>query len=418
MGRVYEALKRAAERSNGIDNPGAATEKSGVVRTDGGKANGNGASRLPVTAAPATSAATTIGSAAHIATPPAVASNSEAEALRASLEHVVHNSTVLQSSPVITDGLPPGSTVRDDSAFNEHTEQANGSALPGSHTGSRAAGATLDAVSSTRAREFPALEIIQARVEPHLVSITDPRSPHAERFRSLRTRVLHAGERQGVQTIVVTSSGIMEGKTITALNLAWQLAEADGVRALLIDGDLRHPCAADYLALDAPTGLSEVLVGEATLEESIVRLDPAGLHLLPGGAARDDVADLLSGPRFSHVLAEARSMFDFIILDAPPLGIFTDAAVLMNRADGALLVIRAGRVRYTQLDRLLEGLPQERILGVVMNGANEQLDESNYYYYRRDRRARQAEAEESSGAHRVETEPLDREPLDTEGTKE
>ncbi len=82
------------------------------------------------------------------------------------------------------------------------------------------------------------------------------------------------------------------------------------------------------------------------LDDAIVRLDPAGLHLLPGGKPRDDVAELLSGPTYARVLTEARRMFDYIIIDAPPLGIFTDANVLMSRADGALLVVRAGKTRY------------------------------------------------------------------------
>ena len=73
-------------------------------------------------------------------------------------------------------------------------------------------------------------------------------------------------------------------------------------------------------------------------------------------------------------------MFDYIIIDAPPLGIFTDANVLINRADGALLVVRAGKTRYAMVDKLLEQLPRERMLGVVLNRADEELDSSSYYY--------------------------------------
>ncbi|HYP54529.1 MAG TPA: CpsD/CapB family tyrosine-protein kinase, partial [Pyrinomonadaceae bacterium] len=189
--------------------------------------------------------------------------------------------------------------------------------------------------------------------------------------------------RRRMKAFVITSAGVMEGKTLTAINLSWLLAQTDGVRALLIDGDLRQPCVADYLGFDAPTGLSEVLAGEAGLADSILRLEPSGLHVLPGGSARDDVAELLSGPRFQAVLREARTMFDYVVVDAPPLGIFTDAAVLIDRADGAVIVARSGRTRYAALERLLEPLPRERILGVVLNGANEQFDDKDYYYQRR-----------------------------------
>jgi Mrp family chromosome partitioning ATPase len=107
------------------------------------------------------------------------------------------------------------------------------------------------------------------------------------------------------------------------------------------------------------------------------------LYLLPGGAPRDDVAEILSGPKFGSLLAELRRMFDYIIIDAPPLGIFTDANILINRADSALLVVRAGKTRYASIERMLEQLPRERMLGVVLNRADEQLNESDYYYQRR-----------------------------------
>jgi capsular exopolysaccharide synthesis family protein len=241
----------------------------------------------------------------------------------------------------------------------------------------------VDAVGSARAVEFPSVEISTACVEPHLIAITDPRSPQAEQYRSLRTRVLHAGERRKLQALVVTSAGVAEGKTITAINLAWLLAQTDGVRAILVDGDLRNPCVSTYLGVETSAGLSEVLAGEAQLSDVIVRVEPAGLHLLPGGATRDTVAEILSGPRFNGVLTELRRSFDYVIIDAPPLGIFTDATVLINRADSALVVVRSGKTRFAALDRVLEPLPKDRLLGVVLNGAEGTADESSYYYQRR-----------------------------------
>lgn len=275
------------------------------------------------------------------------------------------------------------------SASTAHTADATGgSALPGGMA-SRAAGATLGAAGSARAAGFVTYDISAARVEPHLVAITQPRSGYCEQFRSLRTRILHAGERERMCVLVITSAGVSEGKTLTTLNLAWLLAQTEGIRALVIDSDLRQPCATDYLSIDAPVGLSEVLGGEIGLKQAIVRLDPAGLYLLPGGKARDDVAELLSGPTFAGVIAEARRMFDYIIIDAPPLGIFTDANLLISRADAALLVVRAGKTRYAVVDHLLEQMPRERLLGVVLNRAeDEPLSTAHYYsdrYYRRDR---------------------------------
>ena len=287
-----------------------------------------------------------------------------------------------------------GAPAAFDSASTAHTEQATGGpALPGG-TATRDAGATLGAVGSARAVEFSMRDISTARVEPHLVAITEPRSPECEQFRSLRTRLLEAGERENKRAFVITSAGVGEGKTLTALNLAWLLAQSDGVSALIIDADLRQPCAADYLGMQTEIGLSEVLTGGTKLTEAIVKVRPSGLHVLPGGAAREDVAELLSGPRFGRLLEEARKLFDYIIIDAPPLGVFTDANLLINRADAALLVVRASVTKCTAVERLLEQLPRDRMLGVVLNRAERKLDDNSYYYQPRHQRAAEQVAEE------------------------
>ena len=273
--------------------------------------------------------------------------------------------------------------MAENSASSAHTADVPGGlALPGGMA-SRDAGATLDAAGSARVGGFATYDISPARVEPHLIAVSQPRSPYSEQFRSLRTKLLQAGERQQMRAIVITSAGVGEGKTLTALNLAWLLAQTDGVRALVIDSDLRQPCVTEYFGIDAPIGLSDVLSGAVSTEDAIIRLDPAGLYLLPGGKARDDVAELLSGPAYARLLTDVRRMFDYIIIDAPPLGIFTDANVLTDRADGALIVVRSGKTRYTLIDRLLEQIPRAKLFGVVLNRVDEQLDRSAYYYRRR-----------------------------------
>jgi capsular exopolysaccharide synthesis family protein len=270
------------------------------------------------------------------------------------------------------------------SAFNEQSVSNFGMALPDKNT-ELSAGATLNAVALTRPvekqlPEFTSWNVQAERVEPRLVAITQPSSSYCEEYRSLRTHVLHKSQKQKLQAIVVASVGPAEGKSVTALNLSWLLAQTDGVRALIIDSDLRMPSLTDYLGIETEKGLSEVLAGETTLKESIVKLEPAGLHLLPGGEPRNDVAELISGPKFKEILREAREMFDYVIIDAPPLGIFTDATVLINQSDGALLVLRANRTRYSNLERILETLPRERMMGVILNQSEDVLDETHYNY--------------------------------------
>ncbi len=228
---------------------------------------------------------------------------------------------------------------------------------------------------------IPKLTVNVEKVNPRVVSITQPRSTYCEEYRNLRTQILHKSQKRKLQAIVVVSVGPSEGKSVTALNLAWLFAQTDGVKALVIDSDLRMPSLAGYLGVESRKGLSDVLLGEASLTECIVQLEPSGLYMLPGGEARSDVAELISGPRFAEILDEVRGLFDYVIIDAPPLGIFTDAAVLINLADGALLVVKANQTRYKDIDRVLDTLPRERILGTVLNQSEDHLMDESYYKY-------------------------------------
>jgi protein-tyrosine kinase len=270
------------------------------------------------------------------------------------------------------------------SAFKEQNGSTVGTALPDLRT-EETAGATLNAAFSTRVGktalpDFVRWTVEPTRVEPRLVAITSPNSGYCEEYRSLRTHILHKSQKQKLQSVVVASVNPGEGKSVTALNLSWLLAQTDGVRALIIDSDLRMPSLTDYLGIETDKGLSEILSGRAGVKDSIIRLEPAGLYLLPGGESRSDVAEMISGPKFKEILREAKEMFDYVIIDAPPLGIFTDANVLINHADGALLVVRAGHTRYNALDHVLETLPRERMMGVVLNQSEDVLRESHYNY--------------------------------------
>lgn len=280
----------------------------------------------------------------------------------------------LLSAPDLRIGVPRSSVVAAPPPAAPVRSETNGNGRP----------KQLVPLDTSSMRDLPQIRELQVNIEsvnPRLVSITQPRSPYCEEYRNLRTQILHKSKKRKLQAVVVASVGPSEGKSVTALNLSWLFAQADGVRVLIIDSDLRRPSLTGYLGIEAGTGLSEVLTGGASLIESVVRLDPAGLYLLPGGEARSDVAELISGPRFSEILKEARSYFDFIIIDAPPLGIFTDASLLINQADGAMLVIRANHTKYKDVDRILDSLPRERMLGTVLNQSEVPLMDESYYKY-------------------------------------
>lgn len=233
---------------------------------------------------------------------------------------------------------------------------------------------------------FRTFEIDPESVNPHLVAITHPHSTYCEEYRSLRTQILYKNRDRELQSIVVASVGPGEGKSITALNLAWLLAQTEGLTSLIIDSDLRMPSLTHYLGIESSVGLSHVLNDKASLEDSIIELKPAGLYLLPGGEARGDVAELISGTKFKDLLLDARQLFDYVIIDAPPLGIFTDAAILINEADGALLVVKANQTLYKDVDRVMASLPRKRLMGTVLNYSEENKAMDDYYQYPRYKR--------------------------------
>lgn len=235
---------------------------------------------------------------------------------------------------------------------------------------------------------FAEYEIVPSAVNKRLVPISDPNSPFCEDYRGLRTQIIHGHDKKDMKSVVIMSHGQAEGKTVTAINVAWLLAQTDGISALLIDGDMRLPSVADYLGFESKRGLSDLLAGDAELQDVVLRLEPSGLHLLPGGSLRSDAGELASGPKFKALLEETEKLFDYVIIDAPPLSLFADAAVMANQADAALLVIRSNSVGYSDIERVLDSVPKDKLLGAVLNASDEALASRSYYgdkYYSRSR---------------------------------
>ena len=229
------------------------------------------------------------------------------------------------------------------------------------------------------ASSFQTVDVDESRVNRHLVAVTDPESAFCEEYRNLRATLLQRSKKQKLKTIAVVSTVPSEGKSITALNLAWLIAQTHGINALLIDTDLRVPSLTKYLGVESGCGLSEFLEGTVGLEDVIVRLEPSGLHLLPGGLPKSDVSERFSGPTFTELLNRVEREFDFVIMDAPPLSVFADAKVLMNQADTSILVVRSNYTKFKDVNRVLEGLSGQRILGVVLNRSEETLISGKYY---------------------------------------
>lgn len=195
----------------------------------------------------------------------------------------------------------------------------------------------------------------------------DPLNPRSEALRTLRTN-LQFLEMEGAQRFVVTSSVPREGKSTTAINLAIALADA-GQRVALIDADLRKPKVADYLQLEGGVGLTDVLIGRAQLEDVMLPWGGRSIEVLPAGRIPPNPSELLGSKQMDQLLDTISGRTDVIILDAPPLLPVTDAAVLVRRTSGAMMVVAVGSTTRHQLASAMTALEtvEAKIAGIVLS---------------------------------------------------
>ncbi|MGB9775268.1 MAG: CpsD/CapB family tyrosine-protein kinase [Anaerolineae bacterium] len=204
--------------------------------------------------------------------------------------------------------------------------------------------------------------------KPQLITLTDPRSPAAEAYRTLRTNLTFAGLDQPIETLVVTSPAPERGKSIAAANLAVTMAQGEH-RTILVDADLRRPALHEIFGISNERGLTTMFVDpQARTEPPLVEVGVENLWLLPSGPLPPNPADLLGSRRMEEIIAVLRSRADILIFDAPPVIAVTDAAVLGMKVDGVLLVVAAGRTRREQARQARELLERARVrvVGAVL----------------------------------------------------
>ena len=188
-----------------------------------------------------------------------------------------------------------------------------------------------------------------------------------EAYKTLRTNLLFCG--RDVQIIAVTSHWENEGKTTVALNLAKSLTEL-GKRVLVIDADMRKSVmAARHTKAKNPAGLSEILTGIVKLSDGLYTTQYENLHMIFSGKYPPNPVELLGGKYFPMLLEETRKVYDYVIVDTPPLGQVIDAAVLAPFCDGTLLVMESHLIRQKYAKSLINQLNKSgsKILGVVRN---------------------------------------------------
>lgn len=191
---------------------------------------------------------------------------------------------------------------------------------------------------------------------------------YAEAYRSLRTNINFIASTEEVKSIVVTSAVPKESKSNVAVNIAISLA-TEGKKVILVDCDLRKPVIHQYLKMGRHReGLTEVLAGKAELEDCISKFKDVRISVLPAGAVPPNPAELLSQKRMKALIKALEDNFDYVIIDAPPVSVVTDAAIISSYVDGAILVVRSkfASIEAVQLAKKRLEDVNAKILGVIV----------------------------------------------------
>jgi len=239
-----------------------------------------------------------------------------------------------------------------------------------------------EVVEATQAAVIGTVPFDSDRPDHPLVSFGEGHSSSAEAFRQVRTNLQFLDVDNPPRALVVTSAVPNEGKTTTALNLAFALGES-GHRVMLVEADLRRPRLARYLGMVENVGMTNVLSGAAELDDVLQPTVNPAVTVLAAGPHPPNPSELLGSSRLQALLDTLRSRYDYIVFDAPPLLPVTDGAVLTAHADGAILVARHGHTERDKLGRAAENLRSVggRVLGTILNMVPAKSSGYDYAYY-------------------------------------
>ena len=226
--------------------------------------------------------------------------------------------------------------------------------------------------------------------------VIDALHPHeaaTEEFRTLRTKLNHMQSLQPIHTAVVTSPAPGEGKSFAATNLALAEAQLSGNLTLLCDFDLRRPIVHSLLQTDRGPGITDYLQGKVALHQAIRRVGDTNLYMMPAGEAVINPLELLNLKEVKQMLNLLPSLFNWVILDSPPLLFAADANLLSTLCHGTILVVRIGSTTTDSITRAMQSLCPNNVLGIIVNGARRAELYSRYTYYHSYSEPAPAEAE-------------------------
>ena len=232
-------------------------------------------------------------------------------------------------------------------------------------------------------REFVVQRIGDSKIDPHVVTYFDPKSPISEQYKILRTNIQSLKTNNKSKVFVISSSIHSEGKTITSLNLSIALAnDVNNKRVLLVDADMRKGKVAKYLNIQPEAGLSDFLTNGTAFESCVFNFGVENLDVIASGKAPQNPAELLGSYKMKELLNSLRAKYDYIILDTPPVIPLTDPQVLGAQADGVFLVVQAGRTQRGIIQHAESLLLQAeaKVLGFILTGIRYHIPEYIYRY--------------------------------------
>ncbi len=215
----------------------------------------------------------------------------------------------------------------------------------------------------------------------NLITVSEPRSPISEAYRTLRTNLDFASLDEALKTLVVTSAGVGEGKSTTLANLAAVSAQA-GRKVILVDADLRRPTMHQIFGLSNEVGLTTVIMDSSGLTSPPVQeTGVEGLSVLTSGPLPPNPAELMGSRRMEEVVGTLAELADQVFFDTPPVVAVTDAAVLATKVNGVLLVIGAGKTRRELARSAVQRLEQinARLVGTVLTDVRMDTGFRGYY---------------------------------------
>jgi protein-tyrosine kinase len=273
-------------------------------------------------------------------------------------------------SPLTTDAGAPEFPAEFDDTHREHA------AAPTSGDGLRVPQGTMYVGIGDADANVTLVDRIDARLSDKVV-VGPMMVESIEQYRRLAASLHHAQGARGLKIVMIASAVSSEGKSLTAANLAMTLSESYRRRVLLVDADLRRPSLHRLFRLANLTGLSDGLRAAGTSTLPVTQLSE-GLAVLTAGQPDADPMGSLTSDRMRQVLQEASESYDWVLLDTPPVALMPDANLLAAMVGGAVLVIRAGVTPYQFVQRAIEAIGRDRIVGVVLNGVDRHLSRDYY----------------------------------------